>query len=153
MLPTVTPLRSRLILRPFRKDDAFVLEQRMPEMPVAGLTAEVDGCILGYGGVAKIGLRHVVFFHLAGEPGELLRAESPGFLHRLVLAGIAQFDAEARESGDVNELFAGCDQKYPRAAVWLARLGFRRLIHDEMPDDVRKIQKAFNQDMWMRSTA
>jgi hypothetical protein len=137
----------RLRLRPFACEDVVALEGARPDGPVAGLTALIGAEVVGYGGLAKSGGRHWGFFLVsATEAGQALRNICPRLLHRLALQMLQRFDAVG-----IAEVHALCDERYPRAAAWLAALGFRRLPDDEKPPDIAAFEAARGgHDTWLR---
>jgi hypothetical protein len=111
-----------------------------------GLTALIDGHVVGYAGLHRIAGRHWGFFLLAGEGGIRLRAQRPRFLHRLALEGLMAFEAAG-----IEEICALRDTRQPRAARWLEALGFRPLADREKTEDILRFEALCGGlDSWVR---
>ena len=135
-----------LSLRDFRPEDGVFVEGHAPDTVAMGITGEVDGVPVGYGGLHKIGERHWAFFHVADHGGgALLRERAPLFLHRIVLAALKMFDAVG-----IAEVWTICDRRVygEKAAQWMRALGFVEV--SEKPADVIVVENRVGSPAWVR---
>jgi hypothetical protein len=120
---------GEMTFRRFDPEDARRMQRVRITTPVVGMTAEVEGRIVGYGGVFQYGDgRHWGFFSVFDE-----RYRRPVVIHRFA-SGILRVMQDAGIA-----VHALCDLGHPRADLWLRRLGFRLLEESERDDDVRSL--------------
>lgn len=108
----------RVILRPtIAADLAAVTDQPLPAR-IQGITAEVDGRVLGIGGFSFRDGSIVAFVAMNEEARRY-----PAAIHR---AGLAAMELARRNRFPV--VVAEAEPDNPAAERWLVRLGFRRTM-------------------------
>jgi hypothetical protein len=109
----------RVTLRPtIAEDIQFVTDKPLPAR-IQGITAELDGRVLGIGGFSfREGGSIVAFVAMTDEAREY-----PVAIHRAGLAAMAL----ARREG-YPRIVAEAESDNPAAERWLVRLGFRRTV-------------------------
>lgn len=112
---------GKVVLRPAtRADFDALLDEPLP-WRVRATAAEVDGVLIGVGGLAFLPDGTVGAFVHASDAAK----KYPVTLHK---AGLRTM-AEARKLG-IRRVVALADEKIDRAIPWLERLGFRKMIHE-----------------------
>ena len=117
--------QGKVIFRPtVTADLAYVIGEPLPYR-IKALTAEIDGKILGVGGIAfPPGEPVWAFVQQAPEAKRF-----PVAFHRAGLMAMKMI----RESG-IREVVATCDADNPAAIRWLRRLGFAQGPVQKIPD-------------------
>lgn len=96
-------------------DDFLSFYSRPSDATVVGYVGEIDGEIIGIGGLALSAGRAMAFFD-----GKQDMAEFKVTLHKTALRVLD----DARALG-FRRVYAARSEKYPRAERWLTRLGFQ----------------------------
>lgn len=109
---------------------------------VEGLTAEVDGRIVGYAGVQKITVHYWAFFNVFDDI-----VLAPFWLHRLVKNVLGSY-----EKVGMGPIYSLLDP-VPTAERWHEVLGFRPLIGDERDDEVRACEAQDGRVAWIKGGA
>jgi len=92
------------------QDVAYI--QGQPQLyPVNGITATIDGRLVGAGGYVNVNGRLLALFYADK------RKVKPITIHRMTVKGIRHIRS--------SELFAACDERLDMGGKWLRRLGFQ----------------------------
>lgn len=133
-----------ITLRPFRPEDASetgVIREILDDGdPIIGITAEMDGRVVAYGGLRRVFSRSWAFFKIEDEV-----ARQPFVIHRTVKSAI-----QAALHSGVSSIYTFADTSQPNAEVWLIRLGFRPLEDHERDENITAIEEATGLRAWVR---
>ncbi len=103
-----------ILVRPASAEDIAAFSN-MPNKPtIRALVLEADGHLVGIGGIAVIGGRHLGFVDLKDEARQ----------YKTTIGRAAiRFLADLRREG-IRYIYVQRDEDEPRAGIWLASLGF-----------------------------
>lgn len=102
------------IIRPATRADIEAYSSQPDKMSIRALAMELDGRIIGLGGIALSGGRWLAFCDL--------KPEARRYKMRIARAA-RRFLADARRGG-IRYIYAGRDEAELRSLAWLTSLGF-----------------------------